>query len=352
MSRPANASGGLFLFVGPDRTRKLERIETIAHTHQIHLLDRHHVQAADVSVSTFLTLIREYPARSSLRLVVVDEAQRLDRACLKYVADHPDGLPRTTALIFLVDGDLEATHPLAALQPHASTEQFAWLTPPAVRQWVTQYLAASQKDIEDIAIHELIAQGGSDLAGIRGVLDQVISWVGSRTQVTAVDVRTFVYAGTARRTAEGAASTKESFALVNAIARRDLGAALGAIQDQLASGKEVLELLGLVMWQLQRWLLVGHLLEAGTALGRIADLTGLRPGQLERIRAELTGRSLTSLRRALQACWQLDVSAKRGQVPLLRVALEQVVVELCLPAPVAPRQTRVPAKASFAVADE
>ncbi len=289
MSKPANARGGLFLFIGPDRARKLERIEAIATARQVHLLDQHRLNAADVSASSLLALIRAYPALSPVRLVIVDDAQRLDAACVKGVAGYADAVSHTACLILLVDGEVTPTHPLATLTPHATIEQFA------------------------------------------SPLPQV---------------------------------TPESFALVNAIARRDLGAALGAMQDQLASGKEVLELLGRVIWQLQRWLLVEHLLEAGTALGRIADLTGIRPGQLERIRVELAGRSLASLRRALQACWQLDVSAKRGQVPLLRVALEQVVVELCLPrpfemekgrgrpAPVAPRQTRVSAKASFAVADE
>jgi DNA polymerase III delta subunit len=125
---------------------------------------------------------------------------------------------------------------------------------------------------------------------------------------------------------------KSPFALVEAMTQRDVATALQALQEQLASGKDVLELLGLLVWQVQRWLTVSHLVEAGVARERIESLTGIRPWQLQRTMAELADWSPALLRRALRRCWELDVAAKTGRTSP-RVALEELIVELCLPRP-------------------
>ena len=97
---------------------------------------------------------------------------------------------------------------------------------------------------------------------------------------------------------------------------------------QLA-GKEPLELLGLVAWQLNRWVLVKRLGGLGYGTERIATVTGFKPWQVERAQAEVARRSLDALQRMLERCWQLDVDAKSGRtVPEL--AVEQLVLELCV----------------------
>jgi DNA polymerase III delta subunit len=120
------------------------------------------------------------------------------------------------------------------------------------------------------------------------------------------------------RYASADSSAASGFGLVNAIARRDAGAALAELDSQLADGKEVLEVVGLLGWQLQRWLTVKR---GGDA--------GLQPWQLDRVRGEVASRSLETLHRSLADVWAVDTAAKRGQLPLPRAAVEAVVVELC-----------------------
>jgi hypothetical protein len=125
------------------------------------------------------------------------------------------------------------------------------------------------------------------------------------------------------------------FALVDALGRGDVTGALAAVHDQLVSGREPLDILGLVGWQLQRWVAVRRLLDAGEPIERLAALTGLRPWQAQRAQSEVAGRSLASLQDLLARCWQFDVQAKRG-LAMPALVVEQLVMEVCqagLPAP-------------------
>ena len=126
------------------------------------------------------------------------------------------------------------------------------------------------------------------------------------------------------------APAAKPFALTEALGRRDAGTALSAMRDQLVGGKEPLELLGLVAWQLQRWVVVRRLLDAGVAAERVGELTGLKPWQVERIRSEVARRPLETLDDLLERCWRLDVDAKSGRA-IPELALEQLVLEVCAP---------------------
>ena len=123
-------------------------------------------------------------------------------------------------------------------------------------------------------------------------------------------------------------TTVKPFALIDALGNRDVPGALLAVHEQLVHGKEPLELLGLVAWQLQRWVIVRRLLDAGHGTAHIAEAAGLRPWQAQRIESEVCGRTLASLQALLSACWQLDTDAKRSAV-IPQLAVEQLVLEVC-----------------------
>ena len=133
---------------------------------------------------------------------------------------------------------------------------------------------------------------------------------------------------TVKRFAGGGGPTVKPFALVDALGARDVAGCLQAVRDQRILGKEPPEIVGLVTWQVQRWVMVRHLLDGGYAPQRIASVAGMRAWQVERLQTEVSGRTLGSLRQALARCWQLDAEIKRGRT-LPWLALEQFVVELC-----------------------
>lgn len=248
-----SSPGGLYLFLGTDRVRKLQRIQELERALRVGPLDRHQLDAATMTAPELLALCRQQPAAGSVRLIVVDQAHRLTGACVEALLTHAAVITANAALILLVETELSVRHPLAAAGRAIATERFPGRDAPALKP----------------------------------------------------------------------------FALTDALGTRDLGAALGAVHDQLLAGKEPLELLGLIAWQLQRWVLVKRLLGMGERTERIAAVTGLKFWQVERVVSEVAPRSLDSLEELLERCWQLDVDAKRGRANA-RVAIEQLVSEVCI----------------------
>ena len=247
--------GSLHLFLGPDRASKLRRIHELERSLDIQALDRHQLDAAATTAAQLLALCRQQPALSPVRFIVVDQAHRLDRACVEALLQHADVVGKTTRLILLVETELSLRHPLLAAGKTITIERFQGREAPAPKP----------------------------------------------------------------------------FALTDALGAQDVAGSLIAVHEQLLAGKEPLELLGLVAWQLQRWVMVKRLLRAGYSADGIAAATGLRLWQVERVQSEIARRPLRILQGLLARCWELDVDAKRGRT-LPGLAIEQLVIEACQPA--------------------
>ena len=241
--------GGVRLFLGSDRPRKFQRLQELERSLTIQPLDRHHVDAAETPGPRLLALCRQQPAASPLRLIVVDQAHRLDSAAVEALLEGADAIAKSACVILLVQIELILRHPLAKRAEALTTERFPGRNVPAVKP----------------------------------------------------------------------------FALADALGARDTAGALSAVQDQLLDGKEPLELLGLVAWQLNRWVLIKRLCESGYSAERISTVTGLRPWQVERVQSEVTHRSLDALEGLLERCWRLDVDAKSGRA-IPELAIEELVV--------------------------
>lgn len=251
--------GGLYLFLGPDRPRKLQRVQALERSLGIHPFDRHQFDAAALTPPALLALCRQQPAMSALRFIVVDQAHRLENACVQALLQHADTIAAVACVILLVETELGVRHPLAQATARP-------------------------------------ADGGAVMT-----------------------VESFP-----RRDAP---ATKP-FAFTDALGNRDVTGAWVAAHDQLLAGKDPLELLGLVAWQLNRWVTVRRLLSLGYSAERISAVMGARPWQVERMQSDVAGRSLSDLHDLLAKCWQLDVEAKSGRT-IPQLAIEQLIADVC-----------------------
>ena len=108
--------GGVYLFVGPDRPRKLTRLHELECLLKIQPLDRHQLDAALSTGAAFLALCRQRPAASPVRLIVMDQAQRLDAVSINGLVEHAEVIVKNACVVLLVEGELSARHALAKVQ--------------------------------------------------------------------------------------------------------------------------------------------------------------------------------------------------------------------------------------------
>jgi len=251
-STPRPALSGVSLWLGPDRPRKLQRIQEIERALQVHTLDRHHLDGAAASSAELVALCRQRPAASSHRLILVDHAERLRGDAVEALLIHADAIAATAYVLLLVEEELSVRHALTKASA-LRTERFPSRDTPAVKP----------------------------------------------------------------------------FALIDALGSRDVGAALTAAHDQFVSGKDPIELFGLVAWQVQRWVLVKRLLLNRHTTDYIAAVTGMRVWQVERMQSEVASRTLDSLDGLLRRCWELETDAKTGRA-IPGLAIEELLVTICL----------------------
>ena len=244
---------GFYLLSGPDRAGKLQRIQALERQFLVKPLDRHQLDAVAVTLPKLLLLCRQLPAESPRRLVVIDSADRLESASVEALFNQAEVIGQTTTVVFLVESQLSARHPLGRRQEGLIVEYFEARQSPAAKP----------------------------------------------------------------------------FALTDALGSRDVSAALSAVHEQRLAGKEPFELLGFLVWQLQRWIVVKRLLDARYLPQQIAAMTDLKPWQIQRIQSEVRNRSLDSLEETLYSCWRADTDMRQGRnVP--DIALEEAVIRICV----------------------
>lgn len=249
----------MFLFLGPDRARKRQRLEQLAASLTLHELDRHALTAGEPAADDLPRLIREHPIGGPCRLIVVDDAHRLDAASASALQAFAADPSAANVVVLLIDGRLEAKWPISALKAVATVEAFEAPGDPQARP-------------------------GPNV-----------------------------------------------FGLVDALARRDAKTALGLLNQQLAEGREVYEVVGLLGWQLQRWLTVSRLMRASGGMrsqANVVEAAGITEWQARKMAEQLGSWTTDALLALAQRCLELDHAAKSGRV-VPRVALEQLIVETC-----------------------
>ena len=311
----------VYLLIGPDRPRKLKRVADLAASLQVSPFDRHDLAAADCPLARLASLAREYPLAGSHRLIVVNEAHRLTSEGWAIVAQTARDPQSVSCVVLLYDDELPQEHPARSLGPAAAIEDYPFLSHTELASWLRKTLEARRRNASASAIEELLRRFGSDGVALRLALEQLLSWVGERSQIELEDVRA-VCVGVRPSASE------EPFAFANALARRDAATALGVVNERLADGEHELELLGSLAWQLGRWLAAARARQEGLTGQHAAAALGMSVWQAQRVLQDVRGRSVDELARALQDCWQLDVDAKSGRAPA-RLGLERMIVALC-----------------------
>lgn len=170
-------SAGICLWLGPDRPRKLQRIQALERTLGINPLDRHHLDGTRTSAAELVALCRQRPAASRRRLIVVDHAERLRSDAVEALHVHAEAIADTACVLLLVEEELSVRHALAKAEA-LRTERFPSRDTPAAKPFAL-IDALGSRDVAAAltAAHDQIVSGKdpTELFGL--VAWQLQRWV-------------------------------------------------------------------------------------------------------------------------------------------------------------------------------
>lgn len=145
-------------------------------------------------------------------------------------------------------------------------EEFNFLTPVKLEQWVKSEIKRRGGKIEKEAQAELIAKVGQDLWQMNNEIEKLVNYCGGRT-ITRKDVSTFVQAK----------FDENIFHLTDALGQKQKERALKLIHDQLASGTEAIVLLSKFIWQFRNLVQINELLRQAASPQIITNTLKLHP---------------------------------------------------------------------------
>lgn len=236
------------------------------------------------------------------------------------LSEYLPGVPKSTHLVFL-DGGLTPRNPLLpVVRPGAQVVEHRKLRGNNLEEWVRQRAASLGAAIAPAATRLLLQTAGDDLWILSSELEKLSVYVGEQT-IEADDVHELV------------AQARESniFALIDAVAARQLGGAQRALHSLLEAGAGP----GYVLTMLGREFRVLLMAVALSARGEKGDQLMSRLGvpsswALQRTMDRTRGYNVGTLKAALARVLETDVLIKTGrQEP--EIGLDLLIADLCTP---------------------
>jgi DNA polymerase III subunit delta len=202
------------------------------------------------------------------------------------------------------------------LKKTAVTVAFAPLETKELTEWVARRLKQFQVQVHPQAADRLVQLTGNDLRLLASECEKLAVYVGRGGTVTPDAVAELV-----PRTLE-----QDVFKLINSVAKRNTGEALGIFHDLLQHKEEPIRILALIIRQFRMMLQVKVMAEQGKAAKEIASLLRMHPYPVKL--ALQQGRSFSegTLRCLLQRAIEADQWIKSGKIDKV-LAVERLLLQ-------------------------
>jgi len=181
-------------------------------------------------------------------------------------------------------------------------------------QFVAAEAAEAGKRIDRTAVDALIELVGADAAMLANEIRNLVHYVGDRESITEDDVMMMT------------ASLREEsiFTLTDAIADRDVGVALAALDQLFSDGAEPVYVLVMIEWLLRRLYSARFAVDKGTSPEKAAETVGVPPYFRRKFAAQVNRFTLPELVHLLDLLLDTDIELRQtGRRP--KVAMELFV---------------------------
>jgi DNA polymerase III subunit delta len=287
--------------------------------------------AGEVDVKAVLGAARTLPMFGTRRLVTVRSVERWDKGDveekeakgvvqkpLDQLADYAGAAPDTTTLLLIAD-KLDNRRRLVAL---AKRDGFlvvcSSLPAHALPNWVRQRARERGHSLAANAAELLAELCGADLSVLADAIERVELFVGAGNDLTEAAVLECV----------ANMQPGSVWDLVNAVGRRDAGAALAALDRVFEPGAGP-RLVGLLCWSVRQLIRFGSGRRAGLTPEEAARQAGAPPFKARELNDQLRQLSLDRAERWLETLAQLDFDLKGGSRMPQKALLETALLGFC-----------------------
>ncbi len=259
---------------------------------------------SETPLEKILSEARTLPFLISSQVFRLQASERLKEKNMEALANYFQNPSPSTYLVF-ESAELEKDSSLAALISKHGQVQFldSQEKKSAGQSLIKEKLRRAGKTLEPSALARLEEQMGDAPAFLSSVLDQLIAYTGTETQVTEATVEAF----------QENWKEADAFALTDAIANRNPAKALLLLKQLVDSPDELISLLGLLHWQIRRLWQARVLLDDGESEGIIIKKCRLSPKQMSFFMRQVKNFSRKKLEYSLEKLFELDWKIKTGQ---------------------------------------
>jgi len=341
----------VYAYYGADDARKRAAVERLAAElidPDVRDFDLETLYGPGLTAERLILASGVAPLASKRRLLVVTQANGIDRAEQEIMTKRLDRVPESACVVFLTSAPEmkegkpkrgSELHPelMKAVRKVGKAIEFPHMKDPAAALFVRELLKEAGKAIRPSVAAAAVRRSGTDSGVLATEAAKLASYVGERDTVTDEDVEEVT-----SQTAEG-----KIFALMDAVGTKDAAQALRQLRPLLEGGgdvqREALRVLGMLAWYLRHLWQARVLLDAGCkviAPGKVPEhIEAILPRdsilqaegwKLTKFVAQAKNFTIGDLVRGFERIAAADLAIKgiKGEIGDPATALEVLVIEL------------------------
>jgi DNA polymerase-3 subunit delta len=330
----------IYLIVGEERLLQSQVVKALreaATAGGIAGLNEDQFDAGEVDAPTVIGASRTLPMMARRRLVLVrsierwegrDPSKETSSTALDRISEYAQAPVETTTLL-LVGGKLDKRRRL-----YVQAQREGWLVlcemlkAAELPGWIERRVQASGNRLARGGA-ELIAElCGPELGPVADAIDRVCLFAGSNNEVTEDMVAECIVR----------IRPKTVWELVGAVGKRDVGAALSALDQVYDPQDRGLRLVGVLAWFARQLIRFEAAIRAGLPPPDAAKAAGAAPFKARELAEQVKAYPRPELERWLMALHDCDLALKGGSKRQPKAILEAAIIEMCRVR--APREAR------------
>jgi len=317
----ANQSSAVILLIGTEKYLKEKAINDLRKSLLDDFsweLDYKILHGEDTSANEILAAVSTIPFFSLKRLVVVKGFEKLSKEDALRVVNYIKNPNQYTCLVIDSDeGEILKFDP--SIIRHVKVLKFSKPTDNETSLWISKFVSAKGKSIDEGAIEILRELQGSNLLNLSQELGKLVTYTGDRKKITVSDVENLV----------GKSVMASAFDIAHAAAQMNTTKAIGIIHELVTYGKRVHEIIGLLAWHFKVLLKIKALSSSGNTEYAMMQELRLPKKNARDFFTQSALYSYEDIASKLEILLEADLGIKRPKYNPSMI-LEFAVIRLCL----------------------